>query len=118
MHPGPGPGPGAGPLHMMRGFTTDPSVTKQRLKRGTVRRIAGYARPYRWIVIFLVAAALDAVVTVTNPVLLGVVIDRGVLPRRTGVVLAIAGVIAGLARRRRAPGPRPAVGTPRGWARA
>ena len=33
--------------HAMRGFTRDPSVTKQRLKPGTVKRIAGYARPYR-----------------------------------------------------------------------
>ena len=30
-----------------RGFRMDPSVTKQKLKPGTVRRIAGYARPYR-----------------------------------------------------------------------
>src|SRR5580704_18179973 len=53
MHPGPGQ------LHMMRGFTSDTSVTKQQLKRGTVRRIAGYARPYRrQLAIFLLAAAL------------------------------------------------------------
>jgi ATP-binding cassette, subfamily B, bacterial len=92
MHPGPGQ------LHLMRGFTTDPSVTKQQLRRGTIRRIAGYARPYRWdLVIFLVAAALDAVITVTIPVLLGLVIDRGVLPRRVGVVIAVAAVVAGLA---------------------
>ena len=52
------------------GFTRDPSVTKQRLKPGTVRRITGYARPYRLdLAIFLIAAALDAVVTVLYPVL-------------------------------------------------
>ena len=84
--------------HAMRGFARDPSVTKQRLKRGTVRRVMGYARPYRWdLAIFLLAAALDAVVTVSYPVLLGVIIDKGILPRRTGVVLALAGVVAGLA---------------------
>jgi ATP-binding cassette subfamily B protein len=92
MHPGPGQ------LHMMRGFNSDASVTKQRLKRGTVRRIAGYARPYRWkLAIFLLAAALDAVITVTIPVLLGVVIDRGILPKRAGVVVAVAAAVAGLA---------------------
>jgi ATP-binding cassette subfamily B protein len=92
MHPGPGQ------LHMMRGFTADSSVTKQQLKRGTVRRIAGYARPYRRdLAIFLLAAALDAVITVTIPVLLGVVIDRGVLPKRVDVVLALAAAVAGLA---------------------
>ena len=85
-------------MHMMGAFAADSSVTKQQLKRGTVRRVARYARPYRWdLTIFLVAAALDAVITVTNPVLLGVVIDRGVIPRRAGVVLGIAGLIAGLA---------------------
>ena len=92
MHPGPGQ------LHMMRGFTTDSSVTKQQLTRGTVRRIVGYARPYRWdLAVFLLAAALDAVITVTIPVLLGVIIDRGVLPKRVDIVLWGAAAVAGLA---------------------
>jgi ATP-binding cassette, subfamily B, bacterial len=83
---------------MLRGFTADESVTKQQLKPGTVRRIAGYARPYRWdLAIFLLAAALDAVITVAIPVLLGWVIDRGVLPRRVDVVIEVAAVVAGLA---------------------
>jgi ATP-binding cassette subfamily B protein len=82
----------------MRGFTRDPSVTKQRLKKGTVRRIAGYARPYRLdLAIFLVAAALDAVVTVAYPLLLAVVIDQGIIPKRAGVVIGVAGAVAGLA---------------------
>jgi ATP-binding cassette, subfamily B, bacterial len=85
-------------FHAMRGFTRDPSVTKQKLKPGTLRRIAGYARPYRLeLTIFLLAAALDAVVTVAYPVLLGIVIDKGILPRRPSVVLAVAGIMAGLA---------------------
>jgi len=85
-------------FHAMRGFTRDPSVTKQKLKPGTVRRIAGYARPYRLeLVIFLLAAALDAGVTVAYPVLLGFVIDKGILPKRLSVVLAVAGIMAGLA---------------------
>jgi ATP-binding cassette subfamily B protein len=84
--------------HAMRGFTRDPSVTKQRLKPGTVQRIAGYARPYRRdLAIFILAAALDAVITVSYPVLLGVIIDQGIEPKRTGVVLGLAGVVASLA---------------------
>jgi ATP-binding cassette subfamily B protein len=83
---------------MMRAFSTDPDVTKQRVRRGTVARIASYARPYRWnLAIFLVAAAMSAAIAVTIPVLLGVVIDRGVLPGRTDVVLGIAAAVAGLA---------------------
>src|ERR1700722_16337871 len=82
----------------MRGFTRDPSVTKQRLRKGSVRRIAGYARPYRLdLAIFLIAAALDAVVTVVYPLLLAVVIDQGILHKRTDVVLWAAGAVAGLA---------------------
>jgi ATP-binding cassette, subfamily B, bacterial len=85
-------------MRMMRGFARDPSVTKQKLKPGTVRRIAGYARPYRWdLAIFLAAAALDAVITVTYPILLGWVIDRGIIPRRVEVVLIVAAAVAGLA---------------------
>jgi ATP-binding cassette, subfamily B, bacterial len=85
-------------MHMLGPFAADSSVTKQQLKRGTVRRVAGYARPYRWdLTIFLLAAALDAVITVMNPVLLGVVIDHGVIPGRVDVVIGIAALIAGLA---------------------
>jgi ATP-binding cassette subfamily B protein len=83
---------------MLRGFTADESVTKQQLKPGTVRRIGGYARPYRWdLTVFLLAAALDAVITVAIPVLLGWVIDRGVLPGRVDVVIEVAAIVAGLA---------------------
>ncbi|MBO0832801.1 MAG: ABC transporter ATP-binding protein, partial [Actinobacteria bacterium] len=85
-------------FHAMRGFSRDPSVASQKLKPGTVRRIAGYARPYRLeLAVFLLAAALDAAVTVLYPVLLGVLIDRGILPHRSDVVLAISGLVAGLA---------------------
>jgi ATP-binding cassette, subfamily B, bacterial len=84
--------------HAMRGFSRDPSVTKQRLKPGTVRRIATYARPYRWdLAIFILAAALDAVVTVSYPVLLGVIIDKGIVPKKVDVVLTLAGVVVALA---------------------
>jgi ATP-binding cassette, subfamily B, bacterial len=84
--------------HAMRGFSRDPSVTQQKLKPGTVRRIAGYARPYRLdLAVFLLAAALDAVVNVSYPLLLAVVIDDGILHHRVGVVLAVAGAVAGLA---------------------
>ncbi len=82
----------------MRGFSRDSSVTKQQLRPGIVRRIAGYARPYRWdLGVFLLAAALDAVVTVSYPILLGVIIDKGIIPKRTDIVLELAAVVAGLA---------------------
>jgi ATP-binding cassette, subfamily B, bacterial len=84
--------------HAMRSFTRDKSVTQQRLSRGIVRRIASYARPYRLdLVIFLTLTSLSAVVAVVVPLLLQTIIDKGILPGRTSVVLWVAGVAAGLA---------------------
>ena len=81
----------------MRSFTRDPTVTRQRLKPGTVRRVAGYAQPYRReLIIFLMATALDAVVTVAVPLLLGRTVTA-IQHRETAMVLGIAGTVAGLA---------------------
>ena len=83
--------------HAMRGFSRDPSVTQQRIKPGTVRRIAGYARPYRLeLTVFLAMAALAAVATVAVPLLLKNIVD-GILARNTGLVLEVAGITAGIA---------------------
>jgi ATP-binding cassette, subfamily B, bacterial len=91
-------GGGHGAWTMMRGFTRDPNITKQRIKPGTVRRIATYARPYRWqIALFLLVTVLDAVVTVSYPLLLRVIIDDGILKRDTTVVAVVAGIVAALA---------------------
>jgi ATP-binding cassette subfamily B protein len=87
-------GPGMG---MVRGFRMDPSVTKQKLKPGTIRRIAGYARPYRvQLSIYLFATALDAVITVVNPLLLRELIDRGIIGKDMGVVIGVAATVAGV----------------------
>jgi ATP-binding cassette, subfamily B, bacterial len=76
----------------------DPSITKQKLKPGTVRRIAAYARPYRWVLVaFLLATSVDAVITVVNPLLLRDVIDQGILARDDAVVITLAAVVAGVA---------------------
>jgi ATP-binding cassette subfamily B protein len=82
----------------MRSFTRDRSVTRQQLKPGSVRRIASYARPYRGsLIIFLSLTVLDAVVMVAVPLLLKLLIDRGILAHDTALVIGIAAVTAGLA---------------------
>jgi ATP-binding cassette subfamily B protein len=82
----------------MRGFRMDPSITKQKLKPGTVRRIAAYARPYRaHLAVFLVATCVDAVITVVNPLLLRQIIDHGILARDDRVVILIAAAVAAVA---------------------
>jgi ATP-binding cassette subfamily B protein len=84
--------------HSMRSFSRDRSVTRQRLKPGTLKRIFSYARPYRRdLIVFLLIVSLDAVVTIAVPLMLRGLIDDGILPRKTGVVLAIGAVVAGLA---------------------
>jgi ATP-binding cassette subfamily B protein len=82
----------------MRSFTRDRSITSQRLKPGSVRRIASYARPYRGsLALFLTATVLDAVAMVAVPLLLKVIIDQGILAKDTALVIGLAAVAAGLA---------------------
>ena len=85
-------------MTMMRSFRQDPSVTHQKLKKGTVRRILTYARPYRGaLAAFMVTTALDALITVVNPLLLRDIIDKGILARDQAIVIGIAGAVAGVA---------------------
>src|ERR1022692_4528911 len=89
---------GPGMMMMRGGFRMDPSVTKQKLKPGTIRRIVGYARPYRvQLAIFLFATALDAVITVVNPLLLRELIDGGIITHDETVVVVVAVTVAGVA---------------------
>jgi ATP-binding cassette subfamily B protein len=76
----------------------DPTITKQKLKPGTVRRIAAYARPYQlYLAVFLLATAVDAVLTVVNPLLLREIIDHGILARNDRIVIGIASAVAAVA---------------------
>jgi ATP-binding cassette subfamily B protein len=85
-------------MQMMRSFRQDPSVTRQKLSSGLVRRIIPYARPY-WIPItaLLITTAADALITVVNPLLLRAIIDKGILARDDGLVLGLAGAVAAVA---------------------
>jgi ATP-binding cassette subfamily B protein len=88
---------GAG-FAMARGMRMDPSITKQKVKPGTVKRIAHYARPYRvQLAIFLFCTALDACITVVNPLLLRELIDGGIIARDPFVVLVVALTAVGVA---------------------
>ncbi|MGA2827171.1 MAG: ABC transporter ATP-binding protein [Streptosporangiaceae bacterium] len=85
-------------MTMMRSFRQDPSVTRQKLKKGTVRRIISYARPYRGaLAAFMITTVLDALITVVNPLLLRDIIDKGILARNDAIVIGIAGAVAGVA---------------------
>jgi ATP-binding cassette, subfamily B, bacterial len=76
----------------------DDSITRQKVRRGTVRRILPYAKNYRGLLgLLLLVTALDAGITVANPLVLALVVDRGIGPHRLGVLIALSLLIAGLA---------------------
>jgi len=69
----------------------DPSVKNQRLKPGTIRRIASFAKPYQWqIIFFLITVVVDAVLVIATPLLLRQLIDEGVIPRNGALVTRLA----------------------------
>jgi ATP-binding cassette, subfamily B, bacterial len=70
----------------------------QQLRPGIFRRIMSYVKPYRLqLILFLAATSFDALLTIANPLLLRQIIDKGILPRNEGIVLALAGTVAGIA---------------------
>lgn len=74
-----------------RSLTSDESVKNQRLKPGTISRIARYAIPYRISLIFFLATVIvDAILVVTSPLLLKRLIDQGVIPSNSEVVTQMA----------------------------
>ena len=82
----------------LRSFKQDGSVRAAQLPPGTVRRIAGFAGPYRrWIAAFLVLVVLDATLVVATPLLLRRLVDDGVVPGDRSVVTVLAVVVAGIA---------------------
>ncbi|MET8903211.1 MULTISPECIES: ABC transporter ATP-binding protein [unclassified Streptomyces] len=85
---------GPGPIRLRLGD----SVTRQQIKPGTLGRIVPYAKPYRWrLGLLMFVTATDAVITVSMPLILKVIIDDGVMPGRVSVVVSLALAIAGLA---------------------
>ena len=80
---------------MMRSLTRDSSVAQRKLAPGTARRVMAYARPYKsHIVVFLILVILDSALVVATPLLLGQIIDKGVIPKKAGVVVQLSLVIA------------------------
>ena len=81
-----------------RSMTADPSVKNQKLKPGTVKRIASYAKPYKtYITIFLITVVIEALLIVTSPLLLRELIDKGVIPKDGALVTKLALAVAFIA---------------------
>ena len=81
-----------------RSLTQDQSVKNQKLKPGTLKRIAKFAIPYKVsLTFFLITVIIDAFLVVATPLLLRKLIDDGVIPKNGELVTKLAfavGVIA------------------------
>ncbi|MFC5184126.1 ABC transporter ATP-binding protein [Actinomadura harenae] len=86
-----------GPGPVMMGGPMGDGLTRQRVRPGTLRRILPYARPYRWqVTALLLLTALGAGVVVAIPMSFKVIIDQGIIPEKTSVVVWVALGVAGL----------------------
>jgi len=83
---------------MMRSLTRDSELGQRKLAPGTARRVIGYARPYKsQIIVFLILVILDSALVVATPLLLGQIIDKGVTPGNSAVVIRLSLIIAVIA---------------------
>jgi len=81
-----------------RHLRSDRSVVNNRIERGTVRRVFGFARPHRpLIVAFLTLTVIDAGLVVVNPLLVQRIIDDGILGHDRMLVTVLALVMAAVA---------------------
>jgi ATP-binding cassette, subfamily B, bacterial len=72
----------------MRSYSSDRSVTSQRLTPGTTGRVVTYARPYRrQIIQFLIMVVAGALLVVATPLLFKRIVDDGVMKHDTSVVV-------------------------------
>jgi ATP-binding cassette, subfamily B, bacterial len=83
---------GGGAMGMLR---FDESITRQKVRPGSIRRIFPYAKRYRWALALLLAVtAIDASIAVANPLLFGVIIDRAILPHKLHLLIGYSVAIA------------------------
>ncbi len=88
-------GPGHGALGA---FTKDRSVATHKLAPGTLRRILGFATPYRGqLILFVGLILVDALIGAAQPLLFKQILDKGVLMQDRRLVILVASLVAGLA---------------------
>lgn len=79
-------------------MTRDRSVADKRVSRSTVKRILGYAGPYRVIIgIFLATLVIASLLSVAQPLLFRRIVDDGISVGNASLVTWTAVAIAGLA---------------------
>jgi ATP-binding cassette subfamily B protein len=87
-----------GGWHVMRSFRRDDSVRSHELSPGLLRRIARFAAPYRSLLaVFLLMIVVDALIAAANPLIYRAIIDDGILPRNSSLVVELALLLGALA---------------------
>ena len=93
-----GGGGGRVGFSLMRSLRRDQNVTAHKLPKGTVKRIMGFAKPYKLaLALFLVLIIIDALVGAANPLVYRAIIDQGIEKHKGSLVIWLAVVVAGLA---------------------
>ena len=83
---------------MMRSHSRDSSVKAHDLAPGTTRRVLRYATPYRrTIAAFLLVVLIDSVLMVAVPLLIRGIIDDGITPKQSSVVIRLSLIVAAIA---------------------
>ena len=89
---------GPGGFTALRSLRRDQAVQDEKVPKGTTRRILKFVRPYKRLLgIFLVLVVIDAVVSAANPLIYREIINKGILGKDAGLVVALALLVAGLA---------------------
>lgn len=82
----------------MRSLLKDSSVRNHKLSAGTLRRILKFAVPSRrQLAVFLVLVAVDAATGAATPLLFREIIDRGIVPGNTQLVIWLSLAVGALA---------------------
>lgn len=83
---------------MYRSMTRDSSVKDNKISRETVKRILGYAKPYKVLItFFLITLVVASLLSVAQPLLFRRIIDQGITPGDASLVTWTAMFIALLA---------------------
>ena len=83
---------------MYRSLTRDSSVKENKISRATVKRILGYAKPYKTLItFFLITLVFASLLSVAQPLLFRRIVDQGITPGNASLVTWTAVFIAGLA---------------------
>lgn len=83
---------------LMRSLRRDEKIKDHQLPKGIVRRIGGFAKPYRLLLaLFLVLIIIDALVGAVNPLFTRAIVNELVGRKDATVVVELAVAVAGLA---------------------